>query len=128
LVRQQRFYRVANQKRAFACATDVARRYNCTACANHAALFAHHPEWTRQAPLEAGGRWTWYFAFHQVSDENVADQFLAYQQGLLARQQWTARLGWLLSAATVETMLHRVAETDLQAQLAYQARITDFHA
>ena len=58
----------------------------------------------------------------------MADQFLAYQQGLLARQQWTARLGWLLSAATVETMLHRVAETDLQAQLAYQARITDFHA
>lgn len=91
-------------------------------------FLAHHPEWTRQAALEAGARWKWYFAFNQVGDESVADQFLAYQQGLLARQQWTARLGWLLPAAAVQTMLHRMAETDLQAQLTYQARITDFHA
>lgn len=58
----------------------------------------------------------------------MADQFQAYQQGLLARQQWTACLGSLLPAAAVQTMLHRVAETDLQAQLAYQERIADFHA
>lgn len=86
-----------------------------------------HPEWTRQAGLDSGFRWKWYFAFHQVGDESVAGQLHAYQEGLMARQQWTARLGWLLPAAAAQAMLHRVAETDLQAQLSYQHQITVFH-
>lgn len=90
-------------------------------------FFVSHPEWKDTAPLPAQFHWKWYFAFHQVGDESVAEQVRAYRAGLLARQRWTNRLGWLLPGVGAQAILHRVADTDLQAQLAYQDRIAAFH-
>ncbi|MFY0577498.1 DUF3526 domain-containing protein [Cystobacter fuscus] len=50
-----------------------------------------------------------------------------YRQSLTAREEWAARLGWLLPAAAVQTFLHRAADSDLRAQLAYQRGIESFH-
>lgn len=91
-------------------------------------FFRTHPEWRHTAPLPSGFHWKWYYAFQQLGDESVAPQFAAYREGLLARQHWTAKLGWVLPGVGVQTVLHRQANTDLQAQLAYQDRIADFHA
>ncbi|MGJ7498524.1 DUF3526 domain-containing protein [Variovorax sp. RT4R15] len=91
-------------------------------------FFRTHPEWQHTAPLPSGFHWKWYYAFQQLGDESVASQVAAYRRGLLARQRWTARLGWLLPGVGVQSALHRQADTDLQAQLAYQDRIADFHA
>ena len=91
-------------------------------------FFRTHPEWKHTAPLPSGFHWKWYYAFQQLGDESVAPQVAAYREGLLARQRWTARLGWLLPGVGVQAALHRQADTDLQAQLAYQDRIADFHA
>lgn len=90
-------------------------------------FFSSHPEWKNTAPLPAGFHWKWYFAFHQVGDESVDELALAYRQGLLARQVWTNRLGWLLPGVGAQAILHRSADTDLQAQLAYQDQIAAFH-
>ncbi|AHC45622.1 DUF3526 domain-containing protein [Achromobacter xylosoxidans] len=90
-------------------------------------FFASHPEWQDTAPLPRGFHWKWYFAFHQVGDESVAEQAQAYREGLLARQAWTNRLGWLLPGVGAQAILHRLADTDLQAQLAYQEQIVAFH-
>lgn len=91
-------------------------------------FFRSHPEWKDTAPLPKGFHWKWYYAFQQLGDESVATQVAAYRKGLLARQHWTSRLGWLLPGVGVQAALHRQAETDLQAQLAYQDRIADFHS
>ncbi|MGJ7493176.1 DUF3526 domain-containing protein [Variovorax sp. ZT4R33] len=96
--------------------------------ATMAQFFRTHPEWQHTAPLPAGFHWKWYYAFQQLGDESVAPQVAAYRDGLLARQQWTARLGWLLPGVGAQAALHRQAGTDLLAQLAYQDRVTDFHA
>lgn len=90
-------------------------------------FFAGHPEWRDTAPLPSTFHWKWYFAFHQLGDESVAPQVRAYREGLQARQAWTERLGWLLPGVGTQAILHRLAGTDLPAQLAYQDRITDFH-
>lgn len=90
-------------------------------------FFANHPEWKDTAPLPADFHWKWYFAFHQIGDESVAEQAQHYRAGLLARQQWTNHIGWLLPSVGAQAALHRVASTDLPAQLAYQDRIADFH-
>lgn len=90
-------------------------------------FFVNHPEWKNTAPLPLGFHWKWYFAFHQVADEDVAEQVREYRDGLLARQLWTERLGWLLPGVAAQNALHRLAETDLEAQLAYQDRISAFH-
>jgi ABC-2 type transport system permease protein len=91
-------------------------------------FFRTHPEWKHTAPLPSGFHWKWYYAFQQLGDESVAAQVAVYREGLLARQRWTARLGWLLPGIGVQAALHRQADTDLQAQLAYQDRIANFHA
>jgi len=90
-------------------------------------FLAGHPEWQGTAPLPAGFHYKWYFAFHQLGDESVAAQVRDYRAGLMARQAWTGRLGWILPGVGAQAILHRLADTDLPAQLAYQDRIADFH-
>lgn len=90
-------------------------------------FFVNHPQWKDTASLPAGFHWRWYFAFHQVGDESVAEQVQVYREGLQARQVWTNRMGWLLPGVGAQAALHRVADTDLLAQLAYQDEIAAFH-
>jgi len=90
-------------------------------------FFAHYREYQNTAPLPADFHWKWYFAFHHLGDESVSDQVNAYRAGLLSRQAITERLGWLLPGVGTQAILHRIAATDLKAQLAYQDQIVDFH-
>lgn len=88
---------------------------------------ASHPHLREQVALTPGFEWKWYFAFHQVADESVAAQAALYRKALLERQRWTARVGVFVPAVAVNVLLHRMAATDLPAQLEYQSRIQAFH-
>lgn len=90
-------------------------------------FFSGHPEWQATSPLPSAFHWKWYFAFHQVGDESVAEQAQAYRAGLNARQEWTNTLGWIMPTVGAQAILHRIADTDLHAQLAYQDQIAAFH-
>jgi len=90
-------------------------------------FFETHPEWKDTAPLPVQFHWKWYYAFQQLGDESVAPAVSAYRAGLARRQDWTARLGWLLPGVAVQTALHGLAQTDLPAQLRYQEHIEAFH-
>ena len=90
-------------------------------------FFRSHPQWRNTALLPAGFHWKWYYAFQQLGDESVAAGVAAYRDSLLARQRWTVRVGWLLPGVAAQAALHRLADTDLEAQLAYQDRIAAFH-
>lgn len=91
-------------------------------------FFANHPEWRDTPPLPVDFHWKWYFAFHQVGDESVSGQVRAYRQGLEARNAAARTLGWVLPPVGVQAALARIAETDLDAQLAYQDRIRAYHS
>lgn len=90
-------------------------------------FFQTHPAWRDTAPLPAGFHWKWYYAFQQLGDESVAGRVAAYREALLTRQRYTTAAGALLPSVAVQTALHRVAESDLLAQLAYQDAIARFH-
>lgn len=64
---------------------------------------------------------------HQAGDDTVAPSVAQYRASLQAREDWTARTGLLLAPVNVQVLLHRLANTDLEAQLAYQDRIAAFH-
>jgi len=87
-----------------------------------------YPEWSATAPVEGGFHWKWYYAFQHLGDVAAHDLARDYRQGLEARDAWTRRIGYLLPAVGAQAVLHRLAETDLQAQLAYQDRIRAFHS
>jgi ABC-2 type transport system permease protein len=90
-------------------------------------FYANHPRWSNSLPLTHKFHYKWYLAFHQVGDESVADRVKAYRAGLERRDAAARSLGWLLPSVGVQALLTRLADTDLQAQLAYQDRIRGFH-
>lgn len=91
------------------------------------AFFRAHPEWRKTAPLTSGFHWKWYYAFQHVGDLSAASQAHAYRTGLEARDTWTWRVGAALPAVGLQAVIHRLAATDLAAQLAYQDRVRTFH-
>ena len=91
-------------------------------------FFRSHPEWKDTPPVEGRFHWKWYYAMHQAGDDAVADDVAQYRASLRAREAWTARVGLLLAPVNVQVLLHRLADSDLAAQLAYQERIGEFHA
>lgn len=95
--------------------------------ATFARFLATHPQWRGHETFEGRFHWKWLFAMHQVGDEAVAAQVAAYRVGLLARERWATRLGWLLPNVAAQGLLHRLADTDLVAQLDYQDSIGAFH-
>jgi ABC-2 type transport system permease protein len=92
------------------------------------AFFTTHPKWADTAPVTQPFHWKWYFAFHQVGDQSVADMSRDYRAGILERAAWSERLGYVLPGVAVQLALHRLADTDPAAQIAYQDRIRAFHA
>ena len=87
-----------------------------------------HPEWRGTAPVTGRFHWKWYYAFHQVADQRVAAQVRAYREGLMSRQALTERGGWVLPPVGAQVLMHRLAGTDLPAQLAYEDAVRAFHA
>jgi len=92
-----------------------------------AKFFRSHPEWKDTAPVEGRFHWKWYYAMHQAGDDAVAADVAQYRSSMLARESWTARVGLLLASVNAQVLLHRLADTDLAAQLAYQDRIAGYH-
>lgn len=109
------------QRQAVHGAWDVSREETLTR------FFRSHPQWQDTAPLTPGFHWKWYYAFQQLGDESVAPQVAAYRAALLARQQATEALGLALPGVGLQAVLHRIAGTDLLAQLAYQDAVAAFH-
>lgn len=92
------------------------------------AFLRDYPEWKDKAAFKGGFHWKWYFAFHYLGDRSVANKVKSYRSGLEARDAWTRRIGFVLPSVGVQVAIHRLAHTDLGAQLAYQDRIRTFHA
>ena len=90
-------------------------------------FYARHPEWSGSAPLGPEFHYKWYLAFHQNGDESVASRVHDYRNSLEARDRAARALGWLLPSVGVQSLLMRMARTDLSAQLRYQDRIRVFH-
>ena len=92
------------------------------------AFLRDHPEWKDKAAFAGGFHWKWYYAFQHLGDRAVDSKVAAYRAGLEARDAWTRRTGWILPSVGVQVAIHRLAQTDLAAQIAYQDRIRAFHA
>lgn len=90
-------------------------------------FFRNHPEWKDTPPVTGRFHWKWYYAMQQAGDEAVMDKVQQYRGDMLLRETWTSRAGFLLASVNVQALLHDLARTDLQAQLDYQERVTQFH-
>ena len=91
------------------------------------AFVERHPQWASYSDINQPFEWKWYFAFQQVGDQTAEPLSLAYDQGRLARD----RYGWLVAALSPPVLFERIyqalADTDMRAQLDYEADVRRFH-
>jgi ABC-2 type transport system permease protein len=106
----------------------VHRAWDIPKAATMDPFFRSHPEWASTAPVTTPFHWKWYFAFHQVADESVADLARSYDAGVLKRVTLSEGVGHVLPGAGLQLALHRLAASDPRAQLDYRQDIRDFHA
>ena len=92
------------------------------------AFVARHPEWAADTAVQRPFEWKWYYAFQQVGDQKAEALSAAYTEGRRARDRWAARTAWLVPPVLLERTLQALARTDLEAALAYEARVRAFHA
>ncbi|WP_137681709.1 ABC transporter permease [Aurantiacibacter suaedae] len=90
-------------------------------------FFVNHPEWRGKEEFEGRFHWKWYYAMHQVGDEAVAADVAAYRASLARREELTKTLGFVLPGVGTMNVLHRLADTDIEGQLAYQDSVAAFH-
>lgn len=93
-----------------------------------ARFYLSHPEWAGSPPVAMAFDWKWYYAFQQLGDEQVAEMSREYRSQVAQRE---ARAGWVslvLPPIAIQRGLHRLANSDVTAQLAYQERVRAFHA
>jgi ABC-2 type transport system permease protein len=92
-----------------------------------ARFYQNHPEWAHSAPMTQPFHWKWYFAFQHLGDEHVAGLARAYREGVAERERRAGLVAFAAPPIAIMRAMHRIARTDLEAQLAYQDRIRAFH-
>ena len=90
-------------------------------------FLAANPHWANTPPLGEAFHYKWYFAFHDNADRAVARQSAQYRAGLVARDRAAGWLGAVVPPVGVQMLLARLAGTDVQAQLEYQAQVRAYH-
>lgn len=93
-----------------------------------ARFYKTHPEWAHSGGIDRPFHWKWYYAFQQLGDEHVAQMSRAYRQGIELREKRAWMVSWASPPIALQRALHRLARTDVAAQLAYQDRVRAFHA
>lgn len=90
-------------------------------------FYASHPEWADSAPIGEEWHWKWYYAFQQVGDETAAELAKEYRDTMLARDAMTARVALLSPAVAIQRRLETLAETNLDATLAFEDQVRAYH-
>lgn len=90
-------------------------------------FFVDHPEWRDTAPVEVRFHWKWYYALQHAGDLAVLAESREYRRTLAAREQSARQLGWLLPGVAAQAALHRLADSDLEAHLAFLDRVRALH-
>lgn len=96
--------------------------------ATMAPFVERHPKWRDHAEVERPFEWKWYFAFQQVGDQTVETLSEVHRSGRLSRDRLVGWLSLLSPPVWLERTLQALAETDVEAALAYEQSVRDFHA
>lgn len=91
------------------------------------AFYASHPEWADSAPINEEWHWKWYYAFQQTGDEFAAELAREYRATLLERDRLTAGVALLSPAVAIQRRLESLAGTNLQASLAFEDQVREYH-
>ncbi len=115
---------VLTQREAVNDAWDLPRE------ATYAPFLERHPELTNLTAWNQadGFEWKWYYAFQQVGDQTVEPLSQSYRAGQARRDQLAKWLSLMSPASALQRVMERLANTDMQAAIAYEQSVREFHA
>jgi ABC-2 type transport system permease protein len=90
-------------------------------------FYKFYPEFATSPPMQRPFEWKWYFAFQHLGDQQVEPLSLAYRAGIATRDARAGLIAFSLPPIAIQRTLHRLADTDMAAQTAYQDRIRAYH-
>jgi ABC-2 type transport system permease protein len=91
-------------------------------------FYEQHPQWAGYEFSGSSFDWSWYYAFQQVGDQKTAALTQAYRFGRLERNSIAAWVAILSPPALLERSLQVLANTDLNAAIAYEDHVRAYHA
>ena len=86
-----------------------------------------YPEFETSPPMQRPFEWKWYFAFQHLGDQQVEPMSRSYRAGTEKRDARAGLVSLALPPIAIQRIMHRLAQTDLAAQSAYQERIRAYH-
>lgn len=90
-------------------------------------FFSDHPEWQDTPPVETRFHWKWYYALQHAGDMAVREAGEDYRGQLGLREASTRQLALALPNVAAQAALHRLAESDLDAHLAFLDEVRALH-
>lgn len=90
-------------------------------------FFSDHPEWQDTPPVETRFHWKWYYALQHAGDMAVREASEGYRRSLGLREASTRQLALALPNVAAQAALHRLAESDLDAHLAFLDEVRALH-
>jgi ABC-2 type transport system permease protein len=86
-----------------------------------------YPQWANSPPMQKPFEWKWYFAFQHLGDQHVEPQSRAYRTGIAKREARAGLVSIALPPIAIQRALHRLANTDMAAQSAFEDRVRAYH-
>jgi len=89
-----------------------------------------YPEWEGFTEWDSadGFEWKWYYAFQQVGDQTAEPLSQAYRAGQARRDELSKWAGLISPTTLLQRVMENLAKTDMQAAIAYEKGVRDYHA
>ncbi len=91
------------------------------------AFLKNHPQWADKTEMKALFEWKWYYAFQQVGDEKAAALSQAYRQAIVQKDHAAGLVAYISPPILSQRLMTKLASTDINAALAYEQNVRDFH-
>ena len=77
--------------------------------------------------MESSFHWKWYYAFQQVGDQQAAELSQAYRDSIVKKDDASGILSLISPPMLTQRLMLSLADTDVEASLAYEQSVRDFH-
>jgi ABC-2 type transport system permease protein len=90
-------------------------------------FYAHYPQYKKYPLPDKQFSWLWYYAMHQMGDDESANQSKALAEKLWTRHKVSSNIAMLLPTLHTQLALNGLAQSDLQNHLLFLDSTQRFH-
>ena len=90
-------------------------------------FYTHYPQFRKYTLPNIQFSWLWYYAMHQMGDDESAKESAMLHQRLLEREEISERLAILLPALHTQLVINKITQSDLKNHLHFLEGTKAFH-